>query len=303
MSFIGSNPKFNTSTFTPQSADPSNPTEGMVFYADGTSRAEGLWQYTDATWVALAADNPYSAVDILTSNTTLDIDNQVILANAAGGSFTITLPAVSGNNGKIYTIKALSASSSTIITIDGNGAETVNGRTTIELTSTGSYVQIVCDETNSNWAVINQQHFDILTASATTTSTSVADTYVDVTGMAISLRTGIWQVGFNAGVSLVQTSGAAPQGNVVLTDSGNTPILGCNAYIGGDSASSLVYDVSRSAAAYVEITSGTSSHKVRIRCDQAAASGQIVLLGGGSYTGALTNPDGDSYIWAKKIGA
>lgn len=55
MAFIGKNPKFNSGTYTPQSADPSTPSEGMVFYADGTSRAEGLWQYKNGAWIQVGA--------------------------------------------------------------------------------------------------------------------------------------------------------------------------------------------------------------------------------------------------------
>lgn len=51
MSFIGNNPSWKTSTHKPQSADPTNPTEGMQFYSDGTVRSEGLWTYKNSTWI------------------------------------------------------------------------------------------------------------------------------------------------------------------------------------------------------------------------------------------------------------
>lgn len=35
----------------PQSADPSNPAQGQIQYADGTSRPEGLWIYDGSAWV------------------------------------------------------------------------------------------------------------------------------------------------------------------------------------------------------------------------------------------------------------
>lgn len=40
----------NSLTLTPQSADPGTPTEGMLFYADGTSRDEGVWVYSNSGW-------------------------------------------------------------------------------------------------------------------------------------------------------------------------------------------------------------------------------------------------------------
>ena len=50
MAFIGKNVKVNTATYSPQSAKPSNPAEGMIFRSDGTALAEGLWEYRDSNW-------------------------------------------------------------------------------------------------------------------------------------------------------------------------------------------------------------------------------------------------------------
>lgn len=55
MAYIGKNPKQNTSTLVPQSADPSNPTEGQLFYSDGTSRAEGVWVYKNGAFEEVGA--------------------------------------------------------------------------------------------------------------------------------------------------------------------------------------------------------------------------------------------------------
>jgi hypothetical protein len=41
----------NTITFTPQSSDPGSPSTGMLFYSDGTTRAEGYWAYNGTGWV------------------------------------------------------------------------------------------------------------------------------------------------------------------------------------------------------------------------------------------------------------
>lgn len=41
----------NNLTLTPQSADPGSPDQGMLFYSDGTSRAEGIWVYNGTGWV------------------------------------------------------------------------------------------------------------------------------------------------------------------------------------------------------------------------------------------------------------
>ena len=44
----------NDLTFIPQSSDPGSPTDGMVFFSDGTPRAEGLWLYDGSDWVQLS---------------------------------------------------------------------------------------------------------------------------------------------------------------------------------------------------------------------------------------------------------
>ena len=55
MAFIGRNVEVNTNTLTPQSADPTVPTEGMLFYADGTSRPEGVYVYKNGNWVLVGS--------------------------------------------------------------------------------------------------------------------------------------------------------------------------------------------------------------------------------------------------------
>lgn len=55
MSAEGRNPKYNWVNFDPQSADPSSPNEGDIFFSDGTSRDEGPWYYSNGTWVQISA--------------------------------------------------------------------------------------------------------------------------------------------------------------------------------------------------------------------------------------------------------
>jgi len=89
------------------------------------------------------------------SNTyTILISDGIIYANLAS-SKTFTLPAVSGNDGKIYYISKIDATSS-ILTIDGNGSETVGGVTSRFLRSQNDYIALVCDETNTDWVVISK---------------------------------------------------------------------------------------------------------------------------------------------------
>lgn len=64
MSFHGQSPKVKRVRFTPQSTDPVNPQEGDFFYADGTSRTEGLYVYANSAWavVSSAAANTFDSL-------------------------------------------------------------------------------------------------------------------------------------------------------------------------------------------------------------------------------------------------
>lgn len=54
VSTSGSLTTVNSITFSPQSSDPGTPVEGLVFYADGTSRSEGLWLYINSGWIQIS---------------------------------------------------------------------------------------------------------------------------------------------------------------------------------------------------------------------------------------------------------
>lgn len=72
----------------------------------------------------------------------------VILGNTSGGNITVNLPAASGNTGRFYYIKN---TGSGVVTIDGNGSETIEGETTQQLLQEDCAL-IVCD--GSNWHLI-----------------------------------------------------------------------------------------------------------------------------------------------------
>lgn len=63
-----------------------------------------------------SADSPYTAS--VTRN---------IICNTSGGDITVNLPTVSGNTGLRYEIRNTSTG---LVTIDGNGSETVKGDAT-----------------------------------------------------------------------------------------------------------------------------------------------------------------------------
>jgi hypothetical protein len=86
-----------------------------------------------------------------TANYTATATDHVILCDASGGAFTITLPAASGAAGVIYHIKKTD-SSGNLVTIDANASEAIDGDLTPDLTVQYESLMIACD--GSNWHVI-----------------------------------------------------------------------------------------------------------------------------------------------------
>jgi hypothetical protein len=66
MGFVGKRPTVNTIKYTPRVADPVNPVEGELQYADGTARNEGLWVYTDGAWTQISTGATLSVLPNLT---------------------------------------------------------------------------------------------------------------------------------------------------------------------------------------------------------------------------------------------
>lgn len=85
MAYVGFNPKFNTVRYVPQSADPTNPTEGQVFRSDGTTRAKGLWEYRDGSWKSVGTGTGSPDTICL-----IDADNYGSTSAFATGDGTIT---------------------------------------------------------------------------------------------------------------------------------------------------------------------------------------------------------------------
>lgn len=92
-----------------------------------------------------------SAIASKSANYTATADDFTLLVDASGGNKTITLPAASGNTGKIYVIKKTDSSGNTV-TIDGDGSETIDGATTKVISTQYVSFMIQCD--GSNWWVI-----------------------------------------------------------------------------------------------------------------------------------------------------
>jgi hypothetical protein len=92
----------------------------------------------------------YVAVAAKSADYTVGAGDHVINGTSGAGGITITLPAASGTGRKL-TINKVDAGAGAL-TIDGNGAETINGSATASLTAQWDSITIVSD--GSGWIII-----------------------------------------------------------------------------------------------------------------------------------------------------
>lgn len=113
------------------------PTGGAVLTYDA-----GLDQYVPATPAVTAA---YTVRTKTTTYTALASD--VLLCDATGGAFTVTLPAAATVSGQSISVKKTDVSANAV-TVDGNGAETIDGATTLSLATQYTAVTLWSDGTS-----------------------------------------------------------------------------------------------------------------------------------------------------------
>lgn len=85
-----------------------------------------------------------------TANYTLTSSDQVVLADATSGAFTLLLPAAASNSGKVFYIKKIDATANGI-TIDGNASELIDGELTQTMFDSMQAITLISD--GGNWYV------------------------------------------------------------------------------------------------------------------------------------------------------
>lgn len=93
---------------------------------------------------------------LVTKTTTYvaSITDGIILVSASGGAATITLPAVSTVAiGKAYCVKKIDTSAN-VVTVDGNGTETIDGFISRFLRDQNDYIWVYND--SANWVILGQ---------------------------------------------------------------------------------------------------------------------------------------------------
>ena len=95
--------------------------------------------------------NKYVGKTVITSAEaalTLTADNDAVFCD---GTFTVTLPMASSSDGNNYLIKNIGSG---VITVDGNGSDTIDGAATQSLSSQYDFIAIVSDGTE--WFIISE---------------------------------------------------------------------------------------------------------------------------------------------------
>jgi len=91
------------------------------------------------------------SIETITAAATLDITHYTVLCDATAAAFTVTLPAASGATGRIYNVKKID-SGANAVTVDADGAETIDGDLTAIIGIQYTNIKIQCD--GSNWYIL-----------------------------------------------------------------------------------------------------------------------------------------------------
>lgn len=103
----------------------------MILTVPPTASNVPEWVRRAASTINQLANKKTNIVTVTAAHTVADGDD-VVLGDATGAAFRVALPPVATWIGKIVTIKKTDASANAV-TIDGNGAETIDGSATVAL--------------------------------------------------------------------------------------------------------------------------------------------------------------------------
>jgi len=93
----------------------------------------------------------FTPVNSVSTNTTLDDTYEIVLVDATSGTVTIVLPTAVGITGRKYYVKKID-SSSNLVTIDGNGSETIDDALTQSIGTRYNVFMVVSNGTN--WSIL-----------------------------------------------------------------------------------------------------------------------------------------------------
>lgn len=114
--------------------------------------------------------------------------DDLALVDATSASFTVNLPTAVGMNGNTLRFKRTDSTSANTVTLDANGAETINGSSTFVLIAQDQEIEIMSD--GSNWNIVGQIKINASAyVAAPTAFTTTSASYTNVTGAQFSSKT------------------------------------------------------------------------------------------------------------------
>lgn len=92
-----------------------------------------------------------TTVRAVTADDAANLSDDLLVVDATAGAVTIALPAAAGAFGAAFAVKKVDASGNAV-TIDANGAETIDGAATVSISTQWETVRVVSD--GSGWFVL-----------------------------------------------------------------------------------------------------------------------------------------------------
>lgn len=118
----------------------------MTFLSSGHT---SICTTTDNAFVTMGGSIATVALATKTGAYTLTQDDYIVLGDATGGAFSLTLPTAAGFRGLTYVLKRISAANN--VTVATTSSQTIDGAATYVLDA--QYKSIVVVSDNSNWII------------------------------------------------------------------------------------------------------------------------------------------------------
>jgi hypothetical protein len=94
------------------------------------------------------------AIRTISASTTAAATDYTLLINqVAANPVTVSLPTCVTANGRVYNVKKIDATTSTVV-IDPNGSQTVDGNATTGISIQYESLQVQCDASSTNWFIL-----------------------------------------------------------------------------------------------------------------------------------------------------
>ena len=155
---IGDDADIQTGTDDPTSVAKDAPRSSL--YLRDTGAIGQVFSKQDdgssTNWTLIPFSTPNLTVATETTTATVGTSDDVVLADSSGGAYTLTLPAIDGSDvGKILIIKKTTTDFA-VITLDGDGGDTIEGSVTSTLNTFSETVELVV-ATATNWEILDRK--------------------------------------------------------------------------------------------------------------------------------------------------